>query len=216
MGMQTPTMADPSIKPRTKREPPLNSSNGNEFPMESGSTQTARLVKILLVDDDPASLTALQAVLDRPDQEIVTARSGREALSHLLEQDFALILLDVKMPDLDGFETAELIRQRKRSQRTPILFLTGYANDAHLFRGYGLGGVDFLIKPIIPEVLRSKVSVFVELNRLTQELEQQVHERTEEQRGTERELTLLIQACETLLNAPKTTDALEAILSVAQ
>ncbi|MGH9559335.1 MAG: GAF domain-containing protein [Bryobacteraceae bacterium] len=168
------------------------------------------------MDDDPASLTALQAVLEGPGQEVVLARSGRDALSRLLEEDFAAIILDVKMPDLDGFETAELIRQRKRSKFTPILFLTGYMSDAHLFRGYDLGGVDFLSKPVIPEVLRSKVSAFVELNRLNQELERQVRERAQEQQATERELTLLIKTCETLLNTPKVQGVLEAILSLAQ
>jgi PAS domain S-box-containing protein len=89
-------------------------------------------------------------------------------LRYLLENDFAAILLDVKMPDMDGFETAELIRSRKRSQHTPILFLTAYRNEEHLFRGYDLGAVDFLFKPIVPEILRSKVAVFVELSRSAQ------------------------------------------------
>jgi len=96
-----------------------------------------------------------------------------EALRHLLHDDFAAILLDVKMPDMDGFQTAELIRSRKRSRHTPILFLTGYKSDEHLFRGYDLGAVDFLFKPIVPEVLRSKVGVFVELSRNTALLRRQ-------------------------------------------
>src|ERR1700688_4128321 len=122
-------------------------------------------VKILLVDDTPENLISLEAALDGLGQELVLANSGMEALRHLLEDDFAAILLDVKMPDMDGFETAELIRSRKRSRHTPILFLTGYKSDEHLFRGYDLGAVDFLFKPIVPEVLRSKVSVFVDLSR---------------------------------------------------
>ena len=93
------------------------------------------------------------------------ASSGTQALRHLLEDDFAAILLDVKMPEMDGFQTAELIRARKRSRHTPILFLTGYKSDEQLFRGYDLGAVDFLFKPIVPEILRSKVKVFVELSR---------------------------------------------------
>ncbi len=96
-----------------------------------------------------------------------------EALRYLLDDDFAAILLDVKMPDMDGFQTAELIRARKRSRHTPILFLTGYKNDEHLFRGYDLGAVDFLFKPIVPEILRSKVGVFVQLSRNTALLRQQ-------------------------------------------
>src|SRR5579883_3442655 len=125
-------------------------------------------MKILLVDDNPENLVSLEAALDGLGQELVLARSGMEALRHLLEDDFAAILLDVKMPDMDGFQTAELIRARKRSRHTPILFLTGYKSDDHLSRGYDLGAVDFLFKPIVPEILRSKVSVFVEMARNTQ------------------------------------------------
>lgn len=124
-----------------------------------------RKVKILLVDDTPENLVSLEAALDGLNEDLVLANSGKEALFHLLRYDFAAILLDVKMPDMDGFETAELIRSRERSRNTPILFLTGYKNEEHLFRGYDLGAVDFLFKPIVPEVLRSKVGVFVELSR---------------------------------------------------
>jgi len=132
---------------------------------EPAGTPHKSRVKILLVDDSPENLVSLEAVLAVLDEELVLARSGTEALRHLLTNDFAAILLDVKMPDLDGFETAELIRTRLRSRQTPILFLTGYKNEEQLFRGYDLGAVDFLFKPIVPEVLRSKVSVFVELSR---------------------------------------------------
>jgi PAS domain S-box-containing protein len=124
-------------------------------------------VKILLVDDTPENLISLEAALEGLGQELVLANSGMEALRHLLDNDYAAILLDVKMPDMDGFQTAELIRSRKRSRHTPILFLTGYKSDEHLFRGYDLGAVDFLFKPIVPEILRSKVGVFVELSRNT-------------------------------------------------
>jgi PAS domain S-box-containing protein len=129
--------------------------------------------KILLVDDNRENLVSLEAALEVLDEELVLANSGTEALRQLLEHDFAAILLDVKMPDLDGFETAELIRSRPRSRQTPILFLTGYKNEEHLFRGYDLGAVDFLFKPIVPEVLRSKVSVFVELSRNADMLREQ-------------------------------------------
>src|SRR6266478_1438990 len=122
-------------------------------------------VKILLVDDSAENLISLEAALDGLGQELVLAQSGMEALRHLLEDDFAAILLDVKMPELDGFQTAELIRSRKRSRHTPILFLTAYKSDEHLFRGYDMGAVDYLFKPIVPEILRSKVAVFVELSR---------------------------------------------------
>ncbi len=132
-------------------------------------------VKLLLVDDSPENLVSLEATLEGLGQELVLAKSGTEALRRLLDDDFAAILLDVKMPEMDGFQTAELIRARRRSRHTPILFLTGYKNEEHLFRGYDLGAVDFLFKPIVPEVLRSKVGVFVELSRNTALLERQAH-----------------------------------------
>src|SRR5712672_1113780 len=127
-----------------------------------------RRMKILLVDDTPENLVSLEAALGGLDEELVLANSGKEALRHLLHDDFAAILLDVRMPEMDGFETAELIRSRPRSRQTPIIFLTGYKNEEHLFRGYDLGAVDFLFKPIVPEILRSKVAVFVELSRSAQ------------------------------------------------
>ena len=137
---------------------------------------TDRRMKILLVDDTPENLVSLEATLSVLGEELVLANSGREALRHVLNDDFAAILLDVRMPDMDGFETAELIRSRPRSREIPILFLTGYRNEEHLFRGYDLGAVDFLFKPIVPEVLRSKVSVFVELSRSNAKLKEQADE----------------------------------------
>src|SRR5260221_9371222 len=143
-------------------------------PKEHPKEQTApERVKILLVDDTPENLVSLEAALEVLGQELVLAPSGMQALRHLLEDDFAAVLLDVKMPEMDGFQTAELIRARKRSRHTPILFLTGYKSDEQLFRGYDLGAVDFLFKPIVPEILRSKVSVFVELSRNTALLQRQ-------------------------------------------
>lgn len=125
-------------------------------------------VKLLLVDDDRDNLLALQAVLEPLKQDLLLASSGIDALRLCLDNDFAAILLDVRMPDMDGFETAEMIRTRKRSRHTPILFLTGYRSDEQLFRGYDLGAVDFLFKPIVPEVLQSKVAVFVNLSHSEQ------------------------------------------------
>ena len=136
-------------------------------------TQAEQRIKILLVDDTPENLVALEAALSGLGEELVFARSGKEALRHLLNDDFAAILLDVRMPEMDGFETAELIRSRPRSKQIPILFLTGYRSEEHLFRGYDLGAVDFLFKPIVSEVLRSKVSVFVELSRSNAKLREQ-------------------------------------------
>jgi signal transduction histidine kinase len=147
-------------------------------------------VNILLVDDQPNNLVALEALLSPLGQNLVKAQSGAEALRCLLEQDFALILLDVQMPGMDGFETAALIRERGRSRHTPIIFLTAYAHsDGQLFQGYSLGAVDFLIKPIVPEVLRSKVGVFVELHRKTEEVQRQAELlRQKEQEEHERRL----------------------------
>src|SRR5260370_29946084 len=138
--------------------------------------QTEPRTKILLVDDTPENLVSLEAALHGLGEELVMANSGKEALRHLLNDDFAAILLDVRMPEMDGFETAEMIRSRPRSRQIPILFLTGYRNEEHLFRGYDLGAVDFLFKPIVPEVLRSKVSVFVELSRSNAKLKEQADE----------------------------------------
>src|SRR4051812_6801645 len=116
----------------------------------------------------------MEAMLGEVGGTLVTARSGREALLKLLTQDFAVILLDVQMPDLDGFETAELIRERDKSRHTPIIFLTAFnQNDRAMLRGYALGAVDFMFKPIVPEILRSKVQVFVELQRKTLEVRRQ-------------------------------------------
>src|SRR5438045_2775568 len=107
-----------------------------------------RRVDILLVDDRPENLTALEAVLEGLGPRLVQARSGAQALKRLLAEDFALILLDVQMPDMDGFETAALIRKRGRSRHTPIIFITAFSIDeAQMFKGYALGAVDFLFKP---------------------------------------------------------------------
>src|ERR1700677_1184804 len=150
-----------------EREPKPGEQGTIGAPMPLPEIAGQDRVKILLVDDTPDNLVSLEAALEGLGQELVLARSGTEALRHLLDDDFAAILLDVKMPDMDGFQTAELIRSRKRSRHTPILFLTGYRSDEHLFRGYDLGAVDFLFKPIVAEILRSKVGVFVELSRNT-------------------------------------------------
>ena len=138
------------------------------------SMQPEQPVNILLVDDHPENLLALEAVLAPLGHNLVKAHSGREALKCLLSQDFAAILLDVHMPDIDGFETAELIRERQRSQDTPIIFLTAVnTSDTHIFRGYAIGAVDYLLKPIIPEILLSKVAVFIDLYRKTQKIQRQ-------------------------------------------
>jgi signal transduction histidine kinase/DNA-binding response OmpR family regulator len=141
---------------------------------------TDQPVNILLVDDRQENLVALESVLSELGQNLVRAYSGREALKHLLHADFAVILLDVQMPEMDGFETASLIRARARSRHTPILFLTAINKDEdHVSRGYSVGAVDYVFKPFDPDVLRAKVSAFVQLSRKQQELERETEQRRE-------------------------------------
>lgn len=145
---------------------------------------------ILVVDDNQANLIAIEAALGSLGRKLVLAHSGVEALGRLLEQDFALILLDVAMPGMDGFETAKLVRSRERNRGTPIIFVTGmsWENDA-VVRGYELGAFDFLMKPIRPEVLRAKATVFVQLQERTIELAAKADElRQAQARAHEREM----------------------------
>jgi signal transduction histidine kinase/DNA-binding response OmpR family regulator len=134
-------------------------------------------INILVVDDVPEKLLAFQVILEELGQNVVTANSGREALRRLLNEDFAVILLDVNMPGMDGFETAALIRQRKRTELTPIIFITAYSDETHASQGYSLGAVDYILTPVVPEVLRAKVAVFVELYRKNQQVKRQAEER---------------------------------------
>src|SRR6478735_8928358 len=141
--------------------------------------------KILLVDDQPKNLLALSAMLEPLGQEVVQASSGKEALRYLLRDEFALVLLDVQMPVLDGYEVAELIRGRERSRAVPIIFLTAIHRDQRLVaRAYTVGAVDYILKPIDPEILRSKVAVFIELYQKGQIISRQAEEL---KRATERE-----------------------------
>ncbi|OGT11782.1 MAG: hypothetical protein A3F73_12680 [Gallionellales bacterium RIFCSPLOWO2_12_FULL_59_22] len=158
-------------------------------------------VSVLIVDDNPAKLTALAAALAGMDLEITTAASGMEALRQLLAQDFAVVLLDVNMPIMDGFETAKTIRHRKKSEHLPIIFITAerFADDA-LLEGYGLGAVDYIFSPVLPQILRAKVAVFADLHRLREQaarqnlmLEEQVEERTAALRESETKYRLLIE-----------------------
>ncbi|MGE0546276.1 MAG: response regulator [Kofleriaceae bacterium] len=130
-------------------------------------------VKILMVDDTPANLSALEALLRRSDIELVSARSGAEALEHCLVHEFSLALVDVQMPEMDGFELAELMRGAERTKGVPIIFVTAGARDQQrTFKGYETGAVDFLYKPIDPQILSSKVNVFVELAQQRRQLVQ--------------------------------------------
>ena len=189
----------------TPAPPPLADSPGasdTQFVLAPAAEESAN---ILLVDDRPDKSLAMQTVLADLGQNVVKASSGKAALRCLLETDFAVILLDVNMPGLDGFETAHLIRQRQSTEHTPIIFVTGISDtETHVNRGYSLGAVDYILTPVLPDVLRTKVSVFVELfkkNRLLQrqaerlrlahdQLEMRVQERTLELAAANHKLLL--------------------------
>jgi signal transduction histidine kinase/DNA-binding response OmpR family regulator len=131
-------------------------------------------INILMVDDSATNLLALQSILSAPDRNLVSASSGNEALRYLLDHEAAVILMDVYMPGIDGLETAEMIRGREKSRNIPIIFLTADSTGGrHLSRGYSLGAVDYIVKPIEADILRSKVAVFVELFKKTQQVERQ-------------------------------------------
>src|SRR6266481_5638234 len=140
-------------------------------------------VRVLAVDDQPQNLLALERMLESMPVELVKAHSGEQALKHLLDDDVALILMDVQMPGLNGFETAALIRQRDRSRHVPVVFLTAaYKSDLHM-KGYALGAVDYLLKPVVPEILRAKVAVFVDLFKRAEQIrlqEKMLREQAEE------------------------------------
>jgi signal transduction histidine kinase/DNA-binding response OmpR family regulator len=136
-------------------------------------------VSILVVDDLPEKHLVFRTILEELGQDIVSATSGKEALAKILQQEFAVILLDVMMPDIDGLETASLIRQYKKSAQTPIVFITAYVDEVQAARGYALGAVDYIPSPVVPDVLRSKVRVFVELFRMNRQLQLQAAAREE-------------------------------------
>ena len=138
---------------------------------------TAERGSILIVDDLPAQRLVLETILADLGQQLVFASSGSQALREVLRQEFAVILLDVNMPDIDGFETATLIRRYKRSAHTPIIFVTAYADEMQTARGYSLGAVDYILTPVVPDVLRSKVKVFVDLHNMQRQLRRQSNER---------------------------------------
>ena len=156
----------------------------------------AEPVNLLLVDDRPENLIALEAALEMLGQNLVKVSNGREALRAALNQDFAVVLLDVRLPDVDGFETARLMRERERSRHTPIIFLTAVdKDDTQVSKGYSLGAVDYIFKPLDPDILRAKVSVFIELyqkkrqvERLNRSLEERVRRRTTELESANRHL----------------------------
>ena len=149
---------------------------------------TDERVHILLVDDRPENLLALEAILEPLGQNLVRANSGPEALKCILGGEFAVILLDVQMPGMNGFEVAEIIKSRERSRTIPIIFLSAInKEDAYVFKGYSMGAVDYVFKPFNPDVLRSKVSVFVDLFLKQREIQRQSEMLAESQK---RELEL--------------------------
>jgi two-component system, sensor histidine kinase and response regulator len=151
-----------------------NSATAATLSADSSPRLAEDRAKVLLVDDQPDNLLSAEAVLESLGEEIVKAESGTEALRYLLDNDVAVILLDIMMPEMDGFETATLIRQRQRSRHIPIIFLTALGRgEEHIMHGYSLGAVDYIVKPFVPEILRSKVSVFVDLSRKSALLEKQ-------------------------------------------
>lgn len=206
----------------------------------SSQVAEAAKVNILIVDDEPKNLTVLESVLDAPRYRLIRAESADKALLALLKHDFAVLILDVQMPGVTGFELAQMIKERKKTSEVPIIFLTAYYNeDAHVVEGYDSGAVDYLMKPINPAILRSKVAVLVELyvkqrqledanralsaevaeRRLIQQqlselndtLEQRVVERTEAHRQAEEQVRLLM----TEVNH-RSKNILSVVMAVAQ
>jgi signal transduction histidine kinase len=150
----------------------VSSSPPDEERFRHSESSIAYAGDVLVVDDNDSNLLAIETALDGLGARVLKARSGAEALRHLLDQDFALILLDVQMPTMDGLQTARMIRKRQRSAHTPIIFITAYdRDDRDVLAGYALGAVDFLFKPVVAQILRAKASVFLDLWRRTAELE---------------------------------------------
>jgi PAS domain S-box-containing protein len=195
---------------KTDTIPASSENQGQDAPSQirstavaTGSASHSDMINILIVDDEPKNLTVLETVLNDPSYRLVRAESPDQALRALVLEDFALLILDVRMPDMTGFELAHLVKGRKKTSRVPIIFLTAYYNeDQHVLEGYGTGAVDYLHKPVNPTILRSKVAVFADLHRKNRSLFAEVNERrraeaqlrelnqTLEQRVTERTHTL--------------------------
>lgn len=182
---------------------------------DSTTTEETRppQASILIVDDDPRNLIALSALLESMGQNVVLANSGEEALRRVVETDFAVILLDARMPGVDGFATAKMIREIERSRNTPIIFLTGvYEDVTSMFRGYEAGAVDYIVKPLVPEILKTKILVFVELFNKNAVLTREIAERKraeEELRRSEENLRALAARLESVREEERTRIARE-------
>ena len=160
---------NPLLEPR---ESALHSCHEPQRSRHSGVTSPKEKVNILMVDDQPSKLLSYEVMLRELDENLIPARSGKEALSILLKTDVAVVLLDVSMPEIDGFELAEMIRQHPRFQKTAIIFVSAVnLTDLDRLKGYALGAVDYISVPVVPQLLRAKVSVFVELQRKAKQTE---------------------------------------------
>lgn len=175
-----------ALKPSVPRTPGLTTVSDLSLRRLAEASPGIPQARILLVDDTPANLLALEAILEPLGQQVVSVRSGDEALKALLLDEYACVLMDVQMPGLDGLETARLVRTRERTKHLPILFITALSREAaYVTRGYEYGAVDYLLKPVDPDILRAKVSVFVELYLRGEKLRQQALELAERRRVEE-------------------------------
>jgi signal transduction histidine kinase/FixJ family two-component response regulator len=163
----------------------------------------SEMANILIVDDLPEKLLSYQTVLEETGENLISVRSGADALREVLKHDFAVILMDVQMPEMDGFETARLIRQRKRCAHIPIIFLTAFVDEVRTAQGYATGGVDYIATPVVPEILRAKVRVFVELYRMRQRVAHQAedHARRVAAEEVARRSSYLAEASRTLASS---------------
>jgi two-component system sensor histidine kinase/response regulator len=191
----------------TKQREKSRRPEDTETPLQPARHDDGK-VSILMVDDTPENLVALEAVLSELGQRLVKVNSGQEALRMLLREEFAVILLDVNMPGMNGFETAALIRQRKHSEHVPIIFVSAISvTETHMFKGYSLGAVDYIFTPVNAEVLRSKVSVFVELVKKSEAVKEQARQLREANEVLKTEIATRKKAEEAL---QESNDELEA------
>ncbi len=171
---------------------------------------------ILLIDDLPKNLMVYQTILEELNQNLMVARSGEEALKLVLKHDFAVILLDVNMTGMDGFETASLIRKRKKSAGTPIIFLTAFTDEVGMTQSYASGAVDYLPTPVVPEVLKAKVRVFIELSQMRRQAALQTEERVRREAAEEsaRNSAFLVRVSESLTRAHSQTELMRLLVEL--